>query len=60
MLLFGDFIMRRKLQKNHKSIYCFVPKEIVEDLELKAGDVLDFTRMGNSIIAVPFAAKARI
>ncbi|MBU4139125.1 MAG: AbrB/MazE/SpoVT family DNA-binding domain-containing protein [Euryarchaeota archaeon] len=52
--------MRRKLQKNHKSIYCFVPKEIVEDLDLKAGDVLDFTRKGNTIIAVPLAAKARI
>ncbi len=52
--------MRRKLQKNHESIYCFVPKEIVEDLGLKAGDLLDFTRNRKSIIAVHVVPPARI
>ena len=52
--------MRRRLQKNHDSIYCFVPKEIVDDLELKAGDFLDFRREGKRIIAIPVAVPVRI
>lgn len=52
--------MRRILQKNQDSLFSIIPKEIVEDLKLKAGDKLDFQRDGDRIIVVPIAPSAKI
>lgn len=45
--------MRRKLQKNKESLFSVIPKEIVEDMELKPGDKLDFRIEGDHIKAIP-------
>lgn len=49
--------MKRKLQNNNNSLIISVPKEYVNDLNLKAGQQLDFRLEGNKIIAVPVSQK---
>ncbi len=49
--------MRRTLQNNNKSLMSIIPKEIVEDLGLKIGDILDFRLEGKKIIAIPVHYK---
>lgn len=45
-------MMRRKLQQNRiYSLFAVIPSEIVDDLGLEAGDVLDFTLEGDCIKA---------
>ncbi len=46
--------MRRTLQNNNGSLIISVPKEYVDDLNLKAGQKLDFRLEGKKIIAVPY------
>lgn len=51
--------MKRIIQKVHESFMVTVPKEIMDDMNLKAGDKLDFVRDGVCIIAIPVAPSAK-
>lgn len=45
--------MRRILQQNRESLFSVIPSEIIEDMNLKKGDKLDFRIENNHIIAIP-------
>jgi AbrB family looped-hinge helix DNA binding protein len=52
--------MRRILQKNNTSNYCIIPSEIIEDLNLKTGDKLDFSIEGDHIKVMPIHTSAKM
>lgn len=55
--LYSMYIMRRIIQNHGPSKCIGIPLEIVEDLNLKAGDKLDFVLKNGKMIVTPVRPK---
>jgi AbrB family looped-hinge helix DNA binding protein len=60
-MIYLRYNMRRKLQdNNYYSLSAVIPKEIVEDMGLKVGDILDIVRKDDYIIARPVHTNRQV